>query len=82
MRAGDLRDVMTVERRETLGDDFDPSDAVWNEVQSIYASKQPLRGSELVAASQVHGQTVYKITFRWSATLSDLSTADRLRDSQ
>ena len=83
-RASGLRNRFQIERRVTTADRWPDTDDSWEPVCEVFAAEVPLRGSELVAAMAVTATANSKIRFRWSRSVGDLRTVDRLirvRDS-
>lgn len=71
MRAGRLRHRITFQQEPSRTDDeiggYVPE---WSDVCAVYASVDPLRGKEALAAAQVQADTMHKITIRWRSGLT------------
>lgn len=84
-RSSGLRNRFQIERRVTTADGWPDTDDSWEPLCEVFAAEVPLRGSELVAAKAITATASSKLRFRWSASVGDLRTVDRLmraRDSK
>lgn len=78
MRAGRLRNKVTIQRRDVLEDDFSHGDAEWVDIVEAPADVQPLRGDELIRAQQVYGTTTHKVSMRCHSSIGPVQTSWRL----
>jgi SPP1 family predicted phage head-tail adaptor len=77
MRAGKLRHPVVIERTYQARN---PNSAElvdeWREVSRVWASVEPLSGSELVQAQQSAAQTTHQVTIRYTG---NVLTRDRIK---
>lgn len=64
MRAGLLRHRVTIQTRSESFDDFGELDFSWSNSATVWASIEPLGGSELISARQAGSVVTHKITAR------------------
>ncbi len=79
MKAGRLRDRISVERRVNSLNDFSESKGVWTVLADLWAAVEPLGGREFFSAQQVQSDITTRIVCRYASALSDVSAADRIR---
>lgn len=74
MRAGDLRDRVTIQRRTEASDGHDGVTETWSTVyRRVSAKVQPLSGRDLERARQIDPRISHDVTLRyWQSYRSDL----------
>lgn len=75
LRAGDLRNSVTLQRRVTGKDALGQSRATWEDVATVRASVEPLKGRELFAAGQTLAPVDMRVRTRY---LSGVTAGMRL----
>jgi SPP1 family predicted phage head-tail adaptor len=65
MRAGLLRELVTVQQRISTQDPYGQAVDAWSEVAKTWASVQPLRGNERFTAAQTKAAIDTKVTMRF-----------------
>lgn len=65
MNAGKLRHRITLQRRDVTQDAFGAPVDTWTDVATVYASIDPLKGSQLLAAQAFGNETKAKIIIRY-----------------
>lgn len=70
---------LTIQRRTVQTDGWSDAEDKWEDIASPRGSVVPLSGRELVEAMQTTAVGDLKVSFRWSPSLRDLSTADRVK---
>jgi len=65
MRAGDLRHRITLQQKTETRDSFGAVIETWNDVATLYASIEPLRGKEFFDAQQVNAEVTIRIRIRY-----------------
>ena len=78
MRAGQLNRRVQIEKTQAASD-FGNAIQEKKVIAEVWASIQPLRGSEQLEAQQIIGRTTYKITTRWITELANLDASDSVR---
>lgn len=83
MKAGELSERFSFEKRETLaGDAYGVSEAEWIEQFSCATKKIPLRRGETVIASRLSGVQPYVLTIRASNQSRLIQTDWRAKDTR
>lgn len=77
-RAGDLRDLVTVERQAKVRTPAGGTRPEWQGIATRPAKVEPLSGQELAYAQQVEARTSHTVTMRYEPSLR-ITSADRLR---
>lgn len=71
MKAGSLRHVIDIQQRTLTADAYGGREREWDEdepfAKEIYASVEPLSGSEQWRADQVQASVTHKVTIRYLA---------------
>ena len=75
MRAGLLRNRVTIQTRSETTDDFGEIDFSWSNSATVWASVEPLSGRELMNAQQAGATVTHKITMRYK---SGVNPKDRI----
>ncbi len=70
MRAGLLRNRVTIQTRSETTDDFGEIDFAWSTLATVWATIEPLSGKELMNAEQAKSVVTHKVTMRHLATVT------------
>jgi SPP1 family predicted phage head-tail adaptor len=65
MRAGKLRQRVTIQSQTTARDDFGGETVTWSDVATVWASIEPLNGREYMAAQQLQTAVTTRIRVRY-----------------
>jgi SPP1 family predicted phage head-tail adaptor len=71
IRAGDLRERITIEQRSAGVDALGQPLTTWATVATVWAKAEPLRGREFFAAGQLQGELSVKFTIRHRADVAE-----------
>ncbi len=81
MRAGNLRERVTFQRRAAGDDGFgNATTGVWTDISgcvSVAAELKPMRQAEVVLSEGVQGRILYQLTVRSTPALAGVTTGDR-----
>lgn len=69
IRAGDLRHLVSVQRRDEATDSFGQQAISWVELKEVYAQIEGLSMREMVAAKSVASEVTHQITVRYDDEL-------------
>jgi SPP1 family predicted phage head-tail adaptor len=75
MRAGLLRNRVTIQTRSESTDDFGEIDFSWSNSATVWATIEPLSGKELMNAQQAGASVSHKISMRYK---SGVNPKDRI----
>jgi SPP1 family predicted phage head-tail adaptor len=75
MRAGKLRHQITIQRKSLTTDEYGGPVETWADVDTVWASVEPLSGRELANAQTVNAEITTRITMRY---LAGVIAADRI----
>lgn len=75
MNAGLLTQRLTLQQRTATTDGLGQAAGAWQDVATVWARAQPLRGREFFAAGQLQAVAEVKFTVRWR---SDITAAWRV----
>ena len=75
MRAGLLRNRVTIQTRSESTDDFGEIDFAWSNSATVWATIEPLSGKELMNAQQAGASVSHKISMRYK---SGVNPKDRI----
>lgn len=75
MRAGDLDQRVTLQARSVVTDAMGQDTITWQDIATVWAQCQAVRGREFFAAAQVQQEQTVKVRIRYRA---DVSTMTRL----
>ncbi len=75
MRAGLLRHRVTIQSRSETTDDFGEIDFTWSDTATVWASIEPMSGTEMINAQQAGAIATLKITTRY---ISGVEPKDRI----
>lgn len=64
IRAGDLRERITIQARAAGADALGQESGAWADVATVFARAEPLTGREFFAAGQLQGELSVKFTIR------------------
>jgi SPP1 family predicted phage head-tail adaptor len=78
MRAGSLDRRVTVERAGLTTDEFGQDLESWAPLAIVWAAKEDIRDSEMLAAQQVGATVTTRFRIRWSQSVASLTPRDRL----
>lgn len=78
MRAGLLRERVTVERLTGTADGGGGFTQAWASLGTVWASVEPVRAAERVEAALQRGVVAYRVTVRNAGAGSSAGTQDRL----
>lgn len=78
MRAGDLRDRITVQRPTTGDDGFGNVTTGWADLCTLWANIRETPGKEAVAAGRIEASRTATIWVRDSSVSRDITAADRV----
>lgn len=70
MRIGDLRHRVTLQRPTEGVDELGNPTTVWQDVATVWASVEPLRGQRQLVAQQAFGLVTYRIRMRYRRDVS------------
>ena len=65
MNPGNLRNRIIIQRQITTQDSFGEQQEEWNEVDTVWASINPIAGREFFAAETVNSEITHKIRIRY-----------------
>ena len=65
MRAGTMREKVTIEREIGVSDGQGGKSLIWQLVARVCARVEPLRGREALQAMQVQDSQLYRVTIRY-----------------
>ena len=65
MRSGHLRHRATIQQQSVTRSDSGQENVTWSDVDTVWASINPMRGREYVDAAQLRDQIDAKITIRY-----------------
>lgn len=80
---GDLKERVTIQERITTQDTFGAESSNWNDIKTVWADVQGLRGFERYAAAQVQAQNDVKVFMRYRSDVKNkmrLVHGDRILD--
>ena len=77
MRAGPLRQLVTIQRPAVQRDDRGEESLAWSDVASTWAELEPTSGRERHAAMKTVAETTWTARMRWVPGL-EIRTSDRL----
>jgi SPP1 family predicted phage head-tail adaptor len=81
MRAGDLRDRITLQRVTRIADEMGGQQEDWSDLATVWACVRPVGGRDRLDAMRLGAAGEYRITIRWRADAAGqpyYTTADRL----
>lgn len=78
MRAGQLDRRITIQRKSLTQSGSGEEVVTWTDVATVWAQKIENRGDERFAAKQYVGHAIRTFRFRWSSTVSEISTQHRI----
>lgn len=70
IRAGLLRERVTLQRRADTPDGGGGVTAAWQDVATLWARVQPEKGSEILKADRLQNPQRYIVTLRWRADVT------------
>lgn len=78
MRAGRLHQRVTFQRRAAGENAFGESSGNWEDVATVWAGVEPIKGREYFAAQQTLSEVTAMIVCRYSSELSGITARDRI----
>ena len=78
MRAGDLRDRVTIQRAATADDGFGNTISGWSDLLTVWANIRETPGKEAVAAGRIEASRTATIRVRASSQSRNVTAADRV----
>ena len=72
-------DLVTIEQKVLVNDDYGSSTNTWTEVIEIYGWVKPISTFERVQNEQLRGMTTHKIIVRYYASLADVKDVSSYR---
>lgn len=79
MKAGRLRERISIQRRVNSLNDFGESKGVWSTLADTWAGVEPIAGREFFTAQQVQSDITTRVICRYSKALSDVTPKDRIQ---
>lgn len=79
MKAGKLRERISIQRRAESQNEFGESRGIWRDLFVTWGSVEPLAGREFFSALQVQSDISIRVTCRYAAVLADVSAKDRIK---
>lgn len=79
MKAGRLRERISIQRRVNSLNDFGESKGVWTTLVDTWAAVAPLAGREFFNAQQVQSDVTTRIVCRYQSALSTVTPKDRIQ---
>jgi len=70
MQAGRLRRRVTIQRKTVTRDSFGAETITWQEVATVWASVEPLRGREFLESRRAEAEVTTRITIRYRAGIT------------
>ena len=65
MNAGKLRHRVTIQKLEEVDDGYGGIEEKWQDMITVWAVVEPLRGNERYTAQQVQAELTHKVTIRY-----------------
>ena len=82
-RAGELRHVITIERKATVSDGMGGvKETAWTPWLTVRAKIAAVKGDEVVQSQRLSGVVNYDLTARWSPDLDKVTPGDRAIDAK
>lgn len=78
MRAGKLDRRITIQRKPVTQSDSGQEVVTWVDVATVWAEKINVKGLERFAVQQLIGQALMTFRFRWSVTVSEITSTHRI----
>lgn len=78
MKAGDLRDRVTIQRATTADDGFGNVTNGWDDLLTVWANVRETPGKEVVAAGRIEASHTATIRIRASSQSRGVTPADRI----
>lgn len=73
VRAGGLRRRVTIQQRSDAQDTFGEADPTWTTLATVWASIEPMQGSEMMGGGLEMDSTPYVFRVRYSTTITALN---------
>lgn len=65
MKAGDLRHRVTIQKQTADTDSFGDEQNVWQDIATVWAAVEPLRGREFFQSQKENAETTVRIRIRY-----------------
>ena len=78
MKAGDLRDRVTIQRATNSDDGFGNTISGWSDLLTVWANVRETPGKEIVAAGRIEASRTATIRVRASSQSRGVTAADRI----
>lgn len=78
MRAGRIRERVIFQRRAPGKNDFGEENGEWQDIATVWAGVEPIKGRELFAAQQTMSEVTTQIVCRYSSFLAGITAKDRI----
>ena len=79
MKAGDLRDRVTIQRATNSDDGFGNTISGWSDLLTVWANVRETPGKEIVAAGRIEASRTATIRVRASSQSRGVTAADRVQ---
>lgn len=80
--AGDLRQLISVQRRSASSDGYGNVEGEWaNVIASRWAMLQPTRGAEQIIAGRAQGLSIWDCWVRYDSGTAAITPGDRVTDT-
>jgi SPP1 family predicted phage head-tail adaptor len=70
MRAGDLRNRVTIQSKTVVQNSFGEEDITWTELATVWAAVEPLRGREFLDGRMVTAEITTRVRIRYRDGIS------------
>lgn len=75
MRAGELRERVTLQRKSVTRDSYGAEVITWTDIATVWASVAPLRGREFLEQRRDGNEVTTRITLRYRSSLEPIHRA-------
>jgi len=82
MQIGKLRHKVYLKSNTTSQNDYGEATDSWSTDSTVWAAIEPLRGRELLHAQQISAEVTYKITIRYTSTVTPDDRVVKADDSR
>lgn len=79
MRAGRLRERISIQRRVNSLNDHGESKGVWSVITETWAAVEPISGREFFSAQQIQSDITTRIVCRYANSLAGVKPQDRIQ---
>lgn len=78
LAAGDLDRRITIERAQSVRNEFNEPEEQWHALATVWASKRDVSDRERVASQEVGAEVTTRFQIRWSTQVRDVDAKDRI----